>query len=116
MNVYVVEAGGGEYDDSWTRPICVCKTYEEAGSLVDNLVKWLDEIRGMELPESLQDYNFEDNEDDQIRRDIALSEYKNVIMSDMGIPEELHEWFEEQWDSSYCCDKPYYNVTEVVML
>lgn len=116
MIVYVIEACGGEWDDSWSRPICVCKTNEEAESLINNLVKWLDEIRDMELPESLQDYNFDDDEDDQIRRDIALYEYKNQIMIDMGVPEELCGWLEEQWDSSYCCDKPFYGVTETVML
>lgn len=113
----VIEAFGGSYEDAWTNVVAVCKSETRASELIANLEEWLADIRSMELPESLELYNFDESDDeDMLRRDISLNEFKEQILIDMGVPEELHEWLTENWDYSYDCDVPGYRTKEVPLL
>jgi len=113
----VIEAFGGSYEDAWTCVVAVCKTESRAAELIESLEEWLGEIRNTELPESVELHNFdESNDEEMIRRDIALGEFREQVLIDMGVPEELHEWLTENWDYSYDCDVPGYRTKEVPLL
>ena len=113
--IFIIEAFGGSYEDAWTKSIAGCKRQSDAEVLVDNLEKWLSDIRSTELPESLTDHDSDDDEA-VLRRAIALDEFKNQVLIDMEVPEELHEWLLENWDFSYDCDWAGYRIKEVPLL
>lgn len=114
--IFLVVAYGGEYEDAWECVLRACYSEEAAQTAIDNLVKYLDQIRGTELPESLEEWNF-DFEDDDCRYDIALNEFKDQVLTDMDVPEIDREWLLENWDHYhyYDCDIPYYRVDKVIL-
>jgi hypothetical protein len=110
--IFLVIAYGGQYEDAWERVLRACYSEEAAQTAIDNLVKYLDEIRGTELPESLEGCDFDFNDDDDIcRHHIALNEFKDQVLIDMGVPEVDREWLLENWEHSY----PFYRIQEVVL-
>jgi len=94
--IFLVIAYGGQYEDAWERVLRACYSEESAQTTIDNLVKYLDEIRGTEFPESLEEWNFDFEDDDDVcRHDIALNEFKDQVLIDMDVPEIDREWLLE---------------------
>lgn len=88
--IYVVQAFGGQYEDAWEQNVCAFQTDEEAVDFVIKLEYWIKTIREEELPEALQDYNWDLEDDEQISMyQIGLDEYYNQVLIDMGVPEEF---------------------------
>lgn len=108
--IFLVIAYGGQYEDAWERVLRACYSEEAAQTVIDNLVKYLDEIRGTELPESLKKCNF-DFIDDICRHHNAVNEFRGQVLIDMDVPEIDREWLLENWDHSY----PFYRIQEVVL-
>jgi hypothetical protein len=91
--MHVVQAHGGDYDDTWTSNLCICKTEQKALELCILLERWIKEIREQELPEALEEHSWDLDDDRQMEmRQEALDEFMHQVLLDMQVPEQFHEF------------------------
>jgi len=113
--IFIVRAFGGRWEDAWENSLRACSTRGGAEDLIKNYEKWIDKIRALELPESLQEYNWDVEDDRQELYGEAIQEFKLQVMIDMGIPEIDRDFVLANWDSSYDCDRPNYTIDTLVL-
>jgi len=112
--IFVVVGFGGQYDDAWEHSIRAFHEEAQAIALIENYDRWLTEIRSTDLPESLQEYNWDfDDERAGEMYEVGLQEFKFAIMDDLGVPEHDREWLLDNWDNSYDCDRPNYKIDKL---
>lgn len=114
--IFLVMAFGGRYEEAWERVIRAFYTEADAQALIDFFEIKLAEIRSTKLPESLELWNFDfEDDEDSNRYDIALNEFKEQLLIEMNVEELNREWLLENWDSSYDCNVPGYQIEKVAL-